>query len=185
VNVGLHVQDSDAFVDPGPAKVSKLYLQFRYLADPFKIGWAAVTALLAIHEDANMKYYIHTEASDFLIERDDLRVIRVPVSGNHLDTAQAKLVVAALHFFDHKTNCVFERAMSQLRDRIQNAETVKTLRRLATYVSAIVVVGANVIKMLSRKFRGVNIEQGRKNEGDIHITRVQAGYYSVSAFSGF
>ena len=87
VNVGFHFQNGDALIDPWPTEVSKLYLQFWYLADTFIIGWTTVTPLLSIHENANMKHHIHAKLSDLSIERNDLRVVGIPVGRDHLDAA--------------------------------------------------------------------------------------------------
>src|SRR5439155_6690646 len=122
VYVGLHIQDTNAFVDPRPPEVSKLNFQFWRLANALIKSWATVTALLSIHEDANMKDYVHAKFGDFSIEGNDLWVVGIPVGRYHFDAAQAKFMVAAPHFFNHQANGIIERSTSQRGNRIQNAK---------------------------------------------------------------
>ena len=179
VYVGLHVQDRDTLIDPRPAQVGKLHPQSGHLADHFKISGTAIAPLLAIHEDAHVKHDVHTELRDRLIEWNDLGVVGVPVGRDHLDAAQAKLVIATPHLFDHQLDSPFERAACQPGDRIQDAEAVKPFWSATAQISTIVVMHANVVKMLIRQLRGAYVEQRGKNESLFHFTYVQASHYSL------
>ena len=123
MDVAFHIQDCNAFVNPWPAQVSKLNLQFWNLTDTLKVRRTAETSLLPIHEDTRVEDNIHTKFSNLLIERHDLWVIGIPMGRNHLDSTQTEFVVTAPHFFDHEINGLFERTTCQLRNRIQYTET--------------------------------------------------------------
>ena len=132
-----------------------------------------------------MKHHIHAKLSDLSIERNDLRVVGIPVSRNHLDATQTKFVVATSHFFDHQINSLLERPACQPGNRIQNTEAVKPFWSLAAYISTIVIVFANIIKVLIRQLPGMNIQQWSKYKGYVHLTCIQACHYSLGVLSRF